>query len=100
EAKVALMAKSWKTPVVEEMLKRAAADASRPEGLGQEFGPQKTGYRLSDAQAQAILEMRLARLTGLEQDKIVAEYKARTEQIGEFLDMLAKAAGITALTSE
>src|SRR6266513_2256034 len=74
EAKVALMAKSWKSPVVEEMLERAAADASRPEGLGQEFGLQKTGYRLSDAQAQAILEMRLARLTGLEQDKIAAEY--------------------------
>ncbi|TMH76816.1 MAG: DNA gyrase subunit A [Betaproteobacteria bacterium] len=100
EAKVALMAKSWKSPVVEEMLKRAAADASRPEGLGQEFGPQKTGYRLSDAQAQAILEMRLARLTGLEQDKIVAEYKELIEQIGDFLDMLAKPARITAVISE
>ena len=100
EAKVALMAKSWKSPVVEEMLERAAADASRPEGLGQEFGLQKTGYRLSDAQAQAILEMRLARLTGLEQDKIVAEYKQLVEQIGDFLDMLAKPARITAVISE
>src|SRR5436190_1075755 len=98
--KVALMAKSWKSPVVEEMLERAAADASRPEGLGQEFGLQKTGYRLSDAQAQAILEMRLARLTGLEQDKIVAEYKQLVEQIGDFLDMLAKPARITAVISE
>src|SRR5258706_3768849 len=60
EAKVALMAKTWSSPVVEEMLKRAAADASRPEGLGGEFGLQKTGYRLSEAQAQAILEMQLA----------------------------------------
>jgi DNA gyrase subunit A len=100
EAKVALMAKSWKSPVVEEMLKRAAADASRPDGLGAEFGLQKTGYRLSDAQAQAILEMRLARLTGLEQDKIVAEYKQLVEQIGDFLDMLAKPARITAVISE
>ena len=100
EAKVALMAKSWRSPVVEEMLKRAAADASRPEGLGAEFGPQETGYRLSDAQAQAILEMRLARLTGLEQDKIVAEYKQLIEQIGDFLDMLAKPARITAIISE
>ena len=100
EAKVALMAKAWKSPVVEEMLKRAAADASRPEGLGTEFGLQKTGYRLSDAQAQAILEMRLARLTGLEQDKIVAEYKQLIEQIGDFLDMLAKPARITAVISE
>src|SRR5258707_345881 len=75
EAKVALMARSWRSPVVEEMLKRAAADASRPEGLGGEFGLQKTGYQLSDAQARAILEMRLAPLTGLSEDKIGAEYK-------------------------
>ncbi len=100
EAKVALMAKAWKSPVVEEMLKRAAADASRPEGMGAEFGLQTTGYKLSDAQAQAILEMRLARLTGLEQDKIVAEYKQLIEQIGDFLDMLAKPARITAVISE
>ncbi len=100
EAKVALMGKSWHSPVVEEMLKRAAADASRPEGLGTEFGLQKAGYRLSDAQAQAILEMRLARLTGLEQDKIVAEYKELIEQIANFLDMLAKPARITAVISE
>ncbi len=100
EAKVALMAKSWRSPVVEEMLKRAAADASRPEGLEREFGLHKNGYRLSDAQAQAILEMRLARLTGLEQDKIVAEYKQLIEQIGDFLDMLGKPARITAIISE
>ncbi|HYT86738.1 MAG TPA: DNA topoisomerase (ATP-hydrolyzing), partial [Burkholderiales bacterium] len=100
EAKVALMAKAWRSPVVEEMLKRAAADASRPEGLGREFGLQKTGYRLSDAQAQAILEMRLQRLTGLEQDKIVAEYKELIEKIADFLDMLAKPARITAIIAE
>ncbi len=100
EAKVALMAKSWKSPVVEEMLKRAAADASRPEGLGAGFGLQKNGYRLSDAQAQAILEMRLQRLTGLEQDKIVAEYKELIEKIADFLDMLAKPARITAIIAE
>ena len=100
EAKVALMAKAWRSPVVEEMLKRAAADASRPEGLGAEFGLQKNGYRLSDAQAQAILEMRLQRLTGLEQDKIVAEYKELIEQIGDFLDILAKPVRITAIIAE
>src|SRR6266436_2499833 len=100
EAKVALMAKSWRSPVVEEMLKRAAADASRPEGLEREFGLHKNGYRLSDAQAQAILEMRLQRLTGLEQDKIVAEYKELIERIGDFLDMLGKPARITAIISE
>jgi DNA gyrase subunit A len=100
EAKVALMAKTWESPVVEEMLKRAAAGASKPEGLGAEFGLQKTGYRLSDAQAQAILDMRLARLTGLEQDKIVAEYKELIGQIGDFLDILAKPARITAIIAE
>jgi len=94
------MAKSWKSPVVEEMLKRAAADASRPEGLGAGFGLQKNGYKLSDAQAQAILEMRLQRLTGLEQDKIVAEYKELIEQIADFMDMLAKPARITAIIAE
>ena len=100
EAKVALMARSWRSPVVEEMLERAAADASRPEGLGKEFGLQENGYRLSDAQAQAILEMRLARLTGLEQDKIVAEYKELIEQIADFLDMLGKPARITGIIAE
>jgi DNA gyrase subunit A len=100
EAKVALMARSWRSPVVEEMLERAAADASRPEELGREFGLQKNGYRLSDAQAQAILEMRLARLTGLEQDKIVAEYKQLIEQIADFVDMLGKPARITGIISD
>jgi DNA gyrase subunit A len=100
EAKVALLAKAWKSPVVEEMLKRAAADASKPEELGMEFGLQETGYKLSDAQAQAILDMRLARLTGLEQDKIVAEYKELIGQIGDFMDVLAKPARITAIIAE
>jgi len=100
EAKVALLAKTWKSPVVEEMLKRAVADASKPEDLGAEFGLQKTGYKLSDAQAQAILDMRLARLTGLEQDKIVAEYKELVGQIGDLMDILAKPARITSIISE
>src|SRR5512134_1277128 len=74
EAKAALMGRVWRSPLVEEMLVRAAADAARPEGLLPQFGwhPEATppGYRLSDVQAQAILELRLQRLTGLEQDKI------------------------------
>ncbi len=97
EAKVALMARTWRSPVVEEMLKRAAADASRPQDLGPGFGLQKNGYKLSDAQAQAILEMRLQRLTGLEQDKIVSEYKELIEKIADFLDILAKPARIAAI---
>ena len=97
EAKVALMAKAWRSPLVAEMLERAAADASRPDGLAAHFGLVEGGYHLSDAQAQAILEMRLQRLTGLEQDKIVAEYKEVMLQIADYLDILAKPARITAI---
>ena len=95
EAKVALMAHAWKSPVVEEMLKRAAADASRPEGLSVDFGLQPQGYKLSDVQAQEILQMRLQRLTGLEQDKIVTEYKEVIELITDLLDILAKPERVT-----
>jgi DNA gyrase subunit A len=90
EAKRELMARAWKSSLVEEMLHRASAEASRPEGLAPEFGLSSRGYYLSDAQAQAILELRLQRLTGLEQDKIVAEYKEVMEQIADLLDILAR----------
>ncbi|MFA7239703.1 MAG: DNA gyrase subunit A [Sulfuricellaceae bacterium] len=94
-AKEGLMARAWHSPLVEDMLKRAAADASRPEWLTAEFGLQAQGYRLSDAQAQAILELRLQRLTGLEQDKIVAEYKDVMDKIADLLDILAKPQRVT-----
>jgi DNA gyrase subunit A len=94
DAKVALMAKTWRSPVVEEMLRRAAADAARPEGLAQEFGWQKNGYRLSDAQTQAILELRLQRLTGLEQEKIASEYRDVMTLIEDLLDILANPARV------
>ena len=97
EAKQALMEKAWHSPLVAEMLQRTAADASRPDGLAANFGLIDGGYHLSDAQAQAILEMRLQRLTGLEQDKIVSEYKEVMLQITDFLDILAKPARITAI---
>src|SRR5438874_7189959 len=98
-AKTALMARRWRSPLVEDMLKRAAAEAARPDGLAPEFGWQADasprGYNLSDAQAQAILELRLQRLTGLEQDKITGEYKEVMEQIVDLLDILAKPARVT-----
>jgi DNA gyrase subunit A len=97
EAKVVLMAKAWRSQLVAEMLARAAADASRPDGLAANFGLVEGAYRLSDAQAQAILEMRLQRLTGLEQDKIVSEYKEVLLQITDYVDILAKPARITAI---
>ncbi len=97
DAKRGLMARTWRSPVVEEMLVRAASDASRPEGLAPEFGLSEQGYRLSDAQAQAILELRLQRLTGLEQDKIVGEYKDVMAKIVDLLDILARPERITAI---
>ncbi len=97
DAKRSLMARDWRSPVVEDMLARAASDASRPEGLLPEFGLSAQGYRLSDAQAQAILELRLQRLTGLEQDKIVGEYKEIMDKIVDLLDILAKPERITAI---
>jgi DNA gyrase subunit A len=96
EAKAKLMAKTWRSPVVEEMLKRAQADAARPEGLALEFGWQERGgYRLSDEQAQAILELRLQRLTGLEQDKITGEYREVMETVADLLNVLATPARVT-----
>ncbi|MEZ0272296.1 MAG: DNA gyrase subunit A, partial [Methylophilaceae bacterium] len=95
EAKVSLMERTWKSPVVEEMLKRAASDASRPEGLDEAYGLKDNGYRLSDVQAQEILQMRLQRLTGLEQDKIVTEYKEVMDVITDLLDILAKPERVT-----
>mgnify|MGYP000600154532 CR=1 FL=1 len=88
DAKVGLMARQWRSPVVEEMLLRAASDASRPDGLAPEFGLSAQGYRLSEAQAQAILELRLQRLTGLEHEKLLAEYQEILTLIGELIRIL------------
>ena len=100
EAKRGLMGRTWRSELVEGMLVRAAAESSRPDGLGPEFGLSKEGYLLSDAQAQAILELRLQRLTGLEQDKIVAEYKEVMDQIADLLDILARPERITVIIGE
>jgi len=96
-AKAALMGRSWDSSLVREMLTRAEQTtpggraAYRPEGLPLGYGLQADGlYRLSDDQAQEILQMRLARLTGLEQDKIVGEYREVMAQIADLLDILAK----------
>ncbi|HEY9149152.1 MAG TPA: DNA topoisomerase (ATP-hydrolyzing), partial [Gammaproteobacteria bacterium] len=85
EAKAGLLAKTWAPGVVVDMLERAGAEASRPDGLAKEFGLVDGQYRLSEAQAQAILELRLHRLTGLEQDKIINEYRELLETIADLL---------------
>ena len=97
DAKRELMGRGWPSPLVQELLARGAAEQYRPEGLAPEFGLKPDGYRLSEAQAQAILELRLQRLTGLEQDKIRDEYKAVMAEIADLLDILDKPARITAL---
>ena len=87
-ARVGLMARVWPAKVVGDMLARSDSSVSRPEKLEAIYGLTKEGYRLSLAQAQAILDLRLHRLTGLEQDKIRAEYKEILEKIADLLDIL------------
>jgi len=89
EAKAGLLARVWRPGVVSDMLARAGAEFSRPDNISVELGLSEDGYRLSETQAQAILELRLQRLTGLEQDKIVGEYKELLEKIGDLLDILS-----------
>jgi DNA gyrase subunit A len=89
EAKVALMERAWVSAAVDSMLERAGAKASRPEDLSAEFGLLDDGYHLSEAQAQAILDLKLHRLTGLEQDKIVNEFKELLDRIEYLLNILA-----------
>jgi DNA gyrase subunit A len=88
EAKAALMARAWKPGIVTELLARSGAEDSRPDGLAPEFGLSDAGYHLSDAQAQAILDLRLQRLTALEQDKIVADYGNLLSSIAHLLKIL------------
>ena len=100
DAKKELMARTWKSSVVEGMLKGAAMEFSRPEGLSKEFGLAASGYKLSDVQAQEILQLRLQRLTGLEQEKIVNEYKEIMNVITDLLDILATPARVTAIIAD
>ena len=106
-AKQDLMARSWDSSLVREMLARAEGNvlggsaAYRPDGLDANYGLQGDGmYRLSDTQAQEILNMRLQRLTGLEQDKIVGEYREVMDNIADLLDILSRPERITAIISD
>ena len=107
-AKAELMTRQWDSALVREMLTRARVDGGvinaddyRPEGLEREFGMQGDGlYRLSETQAQEILQMRLQRLTGLEQDKIVAEYKEVMGEIDDLLDILSKPQRVSTIISD
>jgi DNA gyrase subunit A len=89
EAREGLLARNWNSGLVASLLERADADRSRPEDLPPGFGIVGGMYRLSEVQAQAILDLQLHRLTGLEQDKIVNEYKELLELIDEYLHILS-----------
>ena len=95
EARAALLARGWNTGVVPQLLERAGAISTRPGDLGAEFGIRDGLYYLSEGQAQAILDMRLHRLTGLEQDKIIEEYKELLANILDLSDILARPERLT-----
>ncbi|MDE2251664.1 MAG: DNA gyrase subunit A, partial [Gammaproteobacteria bacterium] len=97
EARAGLMGRDWRPGEVAAMLERAGATVTRPDGLADEFGLNPRGYRLSEVQAQAILDMRLHRLTGLEQDKIVAEYRELLARALDLSEILAQPARLTAV---
>ena len=107
-AKAELMTRSWDSKLVREMLTRSRSDGGvinaddyRPDGLEKSYGMGSDGlYRLSDTQAQEILQMRLQRLTGLEQDKIVAEYKEVMAEIEDLLDILAKPERVSTIITD
>ena len=99
-AKEGLLARGWLPGAVSGMLERAGAAATRPDGLAAELGLTGSGYRLSEAQAQAILDMRLHRLTGLEQDKIVGEYRELLERIADLTEILTNPDRLTAVVRE
>jgi DNA gyrase subunit A len=99
DAKAELMARFWRSKLVEDLLARSEGSVSRPEGLPADYGMHKRGYRLSEAQAQRILEMRLQNLTALEQDKITSEYRETMDRIVDLMDVLAKPARVTQIIS-
>ncbi len=88
EARVKMLARTWPAKLVTRMLAAGAADLTRPEGLDKAFGLTAKGYRLTEVQAQAILDLRLHRLTGLEQEKLRGEYGDILKTIADLLDIL------------
>jgi DNA gyrase subunit A len=100
DARAALLARPWSPGIVPELLARAGAISTRPNGLSPDSGMNGGGYRLSEAQAQAILDMRLHRLTGLEQDRIISEYKELLESIRDLDDILARPERLTQVVRE
>jgi len=100
EAKKGLLARPWSSELVKNLVGDKPVAQFRPEGLAEQYGLKEDGYHLSEEQAQAILELRLQRLTGLEQDKIRDEYREVMATIADLLDLLAKPSRIVAIIAE
>src|SRR6266513_986358 len=100
EAKRGLMARPWGSDLVKQLVGSGPTQQFRPDGLAANFGIKEDGYHLSDEQAQAILELRLQRLTGLERDKIRDEYREVIASIVDLLDLLAKPSRIVAIIAD
>jgi DNA gyrase subunit A len=99
-AKAKLMERGWQSDVVRALLERAGSDACRPEGLSPQFGFRDGLYYLSDEQAQAILDLRLQRLTTLEQDKLIEDYRKILDEIADLQDILASDARLTTVIKD
>lgn len=100
EAKEALISRGWPVGAVSQFLERAGDNACRPDGLPPEFGLREGAYYLSPEQVQAILDLRLHRLTGMEHEKLLAEYEEKLTLIGEYLDILGNPARLMAVIRE
>jgi DNA gyrase subunit A len=97
EARVALIGRRWEAKALFELLGRVGSDACRPEGLSEDFGFVDERYRLTEEQAQAILEIRLHRLTAMEQDKLMEDYQGVLDEIGDLLDILGSHERLTSV---
>ena len=100
EAKEALLARAWPVGDISQYLERAGANACKPDDLGPDFGMKDGKYHLSPAQVQAILELRLHRLTGMEHDKLIAEYEEKLKLIAEYLEILSNTARLMEVIRE
>ncbi|MCG8415081.1 MAG: DNA gyrase subunit A, partial [Pseudomonadales bacterium] len=100
EAKEKLLARAWKSDSVLEMLGEVGSDACRPDGLEEQYGLKDADYFLSPEQAQAILELRLHRLTGLEHEKLISDYKELLKQIADYLDILENQSRLLSVVRE
>ncbi|MFL2705053.1 MAG: DNA gyrase subunit A [Gammaproteobacteria bacterium] len=100
EARSKLLSKKWKAGNISKMLKKAGAEACRPEDLDKNIGLKGSTYQLSDIQAQAILDMRLQRLTGLEQDRLIKEYEEIIDLIGSLMEILSDNSRLVQVVSD